>query len=519
MIIQHNLLAINNMNVGKQLNINTSKITEKLSSGYQINRVGDDAANLAISEKMNAKIRALNRSQNNIEEGISLVQVAGGALQEVSNMLTRIHELCVQAANGTNTEDDRSKISEEIGQIYDEMNRIFESTEYNTMFVFKNNGGGNAKDRYSYTETITTLPVGQYSEFGEMTEVETKWFELATEAKGASVTLTLDSDVDLNDASTLDGKSFYMEFQYQTNGKTYNSKVRFSCDKNAGAVNGPTENGISTLFVGCIDSRYTVQEAFNSICTRSENAYIFKNIDFKSVTVSTVNGKNLVTFQIDPHDLEQNFNIDGNQIIYSALNGNGIISNEFKIYSIEEKGLQQIDSSDNTIKYGKDAYARWLVPANDKITEGQKRALLGSYLELNINGSKTQVEFTVDETNALNTREDLLSLLKDKLESLGCNVIIDGSYLNININDCVDEKKEDSIVHIREIKKDNTEENGNIISILTYESIKPTAEQAGEWIVELPVNGNGINMPFSLNIGGRECIFYEKGEGVLTVTQ
>ena len=273
MIIQHNLLAINNMNIGKQLNTNMSKITEKLSSGYQINRAGDDAANLAISEKMNAKIRALNRSQNNIEEGISLVQTAEGALQEVSNMLTRIHELCVQAANGTNTEDDRSKISDEIGQIYDEMNRIFESTEYNTMPIFKV-GGTSAKDRYTYTENVVTLPVGQYNEFGEMTEVETKWFELATEAKGAKVTMTLDSDIDLNDASTLDGKSFCIEYQYQSGKNTYNQKVQFLWDKNFSYSNDTiTKDGVTTLCMR--PGTGTVEKAFNSLCNYSESYSTF----------------------------------------------------------------------------------------------------------------------------------------------------------------------------------------------------------------------------------------------------
>ena len=133
MVIQHNIAA---MNSSRQLGItgkNQSKSTEKLSSGYRINRAADDAAGLAISEKMRGQIRGLTQASTNSEDAISLVQTAEGALQESQNVIHRMRELAVQAANDTNTDDDRTQIQKEIKQLTNEVDRIATSTEFNTM--------------------------------------------------------------------------------------------------------------------------------------------------------------------------------------------------------------------------------------------------------------------------------------------------------------------------------------------------------------------------------------------------
>lgn len=123
-VIAHNLLA---MNANRQFNItskNKAKTTEKLSSGYRINRAADDAAGLSISEKMRRQIRGLSQGVRNTEDGVSLCQVADGALAEVTEMLHRITELSIQSANGTYTDDDRKAIQQEISQIMQEIERI-----------------------------------------------------------------------------------------------------------------------------------------------------------------------------------------------------------------------------------------------------------------------------------------------------------------------------------------------------------------------------------------------------------
>ena len=131
MVVQHNLTA---QNANRQLGITTglmAKSTEKLSSGYRINRASDDAAGLSISEKMRNQIRGLDRASANAQDGISMIQTAEGALNESHAILQRMSELCVQAANDTNMTVDRTALSDEIKQLSEELTRISSTTQFN----------------------------------------------------------------------------------------------------------------------------------------------------------------------------------------------------------------------------------------------------------------------------------------------------------------------------------------------------------------------------------------------------
>lgn len=153
MVIQHNLCA---MNANRMLGINNCKIAsscEKLSSGYKINRAADDAAGLSISEKMRKKIRGLEKGMENVEDGISLCQVADGALNEVTDLIQRARELTIKAYNGTNSKSDRQIIQDEIEHCIDEMGRIFETTKFNEVYVFQN--GQEVHGTYLDTEPYT----------------------------------------------------------------------------------------------------------------------------------------------------------------------------------------------------------------------------------------------------------------------------------------------------------------------------------------------------------------------------
>ena len=146
MIVQHNITA---MNANRMLGMTTnslSKSTEKLSSGYRINRAADDAAGLTISEKMRKQIRGLDQASTNAEDGVSAVQTAEGALTEVHSMLQRMNELAVQASNGTNSEDDRKAIQDEISQLTTEIDRVAETTKFNETYLLK--GEDNTKNVY-----------------------------------------------------------------------------------------------------------------------------------------------------------------------------------------------------------------------------------------------------------------------------------------------------------------------------------------------------------------------------------
>jgi flagellin len=141
MIVQHNMSALN---ANRQLGVSNSslaKSTEKLSSGYRINRAGDDAAGLSISEKMRGQIRGLNQASDNAQNGVSLIQTAEGALNETHAILQRMRELAVQGANDTNVSKDRIAINKEMTQLQAEIGRIGSSTEFNTMKLLNGSFG------------------------------------------------------------------------------------------------------------------------------------------------------------------------------------------------------------------------------------------------------------------------------------------------------------------------------------------------------------------------------------------
>ena len=141
MVVQHNMQAAN---ANRMLNVTTgqqAKSTEKLSSGYRINRAADDAAGLSISEKMRKQIRGLDKASSNAQDGVSSVQTAEGALTEVHSMLQRMNELATQAANGTNSTTDRSAIQDEMDQLTTEIDRVAETTKFNETYLLKGDNG------------------------------------------------------------------------------------------------------------------------------------------------------------------------------------------------------------------------------------------------------------------------------------------------------------------------------------------------------------------------------------------
>jgi flagellin len=150
MRINHNIAALNTYRQLSSANNGQMKSMEKLSSGLRINRAGDDAAGLAISEKMRGQIRGLDQAQRNSQDGISLIQTAEGALNETHSILQRMRELAVQSANDTNTDSDRTQLQAEINQLSSEIDRIANNTEFNTQNLL--NG--------DVSQTAITLQIG-----------------------------------------------------------------------------------------------------------------------------------------------------------------------------------------------------------------------------------------------------------------------------------------------------------------------------------------------------------------------
>ena len=162
MIINHNLMAMNTYNKLTANNASASKSLEKLSSGLRINRAGDDASGLAISEKMRGQIRGLDQAGSNAQNGISLIQTAEGALTETHSILQRMRELAVQSASDTNTTSDRNEIQKEITSLTDEIDRIAVTTEFNTQKLLDGSKKGlvAAADAKATIDVNTTMSVG-----------------------------------------------------------------------------------------------------------------------------------------------------------------------------------------------------------------------------------------------------------------------------------------------------------------------------------------------------------------------
>ena len=195
MIINHNMSAINaNRQLGS-MNRQTMKSMEKLSSGLRINRAGDDASGLAVSEKMRSQIRGLNQAVRNIEDGVSFIQTTEGYLQESQDILHRVRELSVQAANGIYSSEDRMQIQVEVSQLVDEINRIASHAQFNGMNILT---GRFAAD--SVTGDIMQLQVGANMDQSERIQIGTMTAQalgLANE-QGAGGIVTISSVEEAN---------------------------------------------------------------------------------------------------------------------------------------------------------------------------------------------------------------------------------------------------------------------------------------------------------------------------------
>ena len=279
MVVQHNLSA---MNANRMLGITTgslAKSTEKLSSGYKVNRAADDAAGLSISEKMRKQIRGLDQASANAEDGISAVQTAEGALTEVHDMLQRMNELAVKAANGTMSTDDRQTVQDEVEQLLTEIDRVAETTKFNELYMLKGDTSDktvklSAKDAgldgklvtgaNSATFTISTLKLGDSVSIGGKTYTigdatpknVADSVAALTMATGSQVTLngvqytivdTADEEDEAKNLITKDtiekringGKLTSVKF----NGKTYNVIT----DNAGGAADGIDDNESSII--------------------------------------------------------------------------------------------------------------------------------------------------------------------------------------------------------------------------------------------------------------------------------
>ncbi|MGG4451659.1 flagellin [Brevibacillus porteri] len=195
MIIQHNMSA---MNTHRQLGVNSgnlSKNVEKLSSGYRINRAADDAAGLSISERMRAQVRGMEQASRNSQDGISLIQVAEGALQTVNNMLVRVKEIATQSANGTYQDStDRSRLQEELDELTKEVSNIMSNTKFNSISLLDGNGGKDIDLQIGQEKAQSLTLVTSKFDLKSVEDMVKKW-KIGTQSGAKSVLGSIDTAI------------------------------------------------------------------------------------------------------------------------------------------------------------------------------------------------------------------------------------------------------------------------------------------------------------------------------------
>ena len=237
MVVQHNLTA---MNANRMLGLTTgaqAKSTEKLSSGYRINRAADDAAGLSISEKMRRQIRGLDQASTNADDGVSAVQTAEGALNEVQDMLQRMNELAVQAANGTNSENDRSYIQSEIDQLVTEIDRVAETTKFNETYLLKGDGVGG---KYVDLGTSDVSSIAGITNTGDQTDTGTAAYSVDRD-----IVLTFANSVDFGEDAAGTMKIAGESYAISDYADIEDLAAAISSNKNVNSVDLTYTNGAS----------------------------------------------------------------------------------------------------------------------------------------------------------------------------------------------------------------------------------------------------------------------------------
>lgn len=353
MVIMNNLAA---MNGNRMYNINNKKkasSAEKLSSGYKINRAADDAAGLSISEKMRRQIRGLSKGVKNAQDGISLCQVADGALAEVQDMLHRITELSVQAGNDTNTEQERQAIQEEVNQILKEIDSIGDNTTFNKQPVFRG------------SDTVIQNTDGTSASYGKL---EFSDFKLSDVSLGETPLMSgenadmmhLQAVVDKND-SPLDGKTFNLIYG---NGSTSNSSIRITDSSgtrvvnleqmSVSAVQNDANGELSRTFTygsGTVPTvKITQTVKIDSSQSQTEQNYI---ISYKFETSSDVSNLEFL-FHADTaynnNDRCEGYFINGSRVDESCVYGSSALTNSNVSISNVPESLSIIDI-DNALPF------------------------------------------------------------------------------------------------------------------------------------------------------------------------
>ncbi len=466
MVVQHNLRA---MNSNRMLGITQgtlSKSAEKLSSGYKVNRAADDAAGLAISEKMRKQIRGLSQASLNAEDGISAVQTAEGALTEVHDMLQRMNELSVKASNGTNALSDRQTIQDEVDQLLTEIDRVAETTKFNEMYLLKGDADtvtrkASAKDAglvgtlregaTSATFTINKLSLGdtvsiggqEYTIGGTTANVTASFQTLKANFKGGELvtldgvqyTIAAGSTVENEDKNILaadkieakikDGSSFTY------NGVTHTAMVK--ADGTSGDVNGRDATNATILTIDQAE-KMILQELTlaNNIGTDSDApATVTKQTD--RVDANDPN-KKYVDYVIKKGDISVKEDLNFSLHVGADADMNNKIGVKIQALDTSGLGIRGLN-----VKDGSGAAATYAIDAiADAVsTVSAQRSLLGAVqnrLEHTINNLDNVVENTTAAESQIRDTDMATEMVKysnaNILSQAGQSMLAQGNQSN-----------------------------------------------------------------------------------------
>ena len=366
MVVQHNLRAMNSNRMLSITQGSLNKSTEKLSSGYKVNRAADDAAGLSISEKMRKQIRGLTQASLNAEDGISAVQTAEGALTEVHDMLQRMNELAVKAANGTNSTSDRQTIQDEVDQLLTEIDRVAETTKFNELYTLK--GDEDKVTRYlsahdagiegtlTQGATNATFSMDQLK-FGDTIMIAGREYHISgtQEQQGEIIT----SSVKIGQQVTIDGIMYTCTATVSNADKFELTKDDLIAKLNTSSLSIMSVNGKTYYGAGITDDR-TVVSSIGAYKLIQKELGLASSIGADGSTQASVNagvdGKTLMkpsfegkwVFSIDKGSVQVREDIDFSLHVGADADMNNKIA--VKIGALDTKGLgiQGLNVKDTT---------------------------------------------------------------------------------------------------------------------------------------------------------------------------
>ncbi len=490
MVVQHNMQA---MNANRMLGVITSsqsKTTEKLASGYKINRAADDAAGLSISEKMRKQIRGLDRASTNAQDGVSAVQTAEGALTEVHSMLQRMNELATQASNGTNSETDRQAIQDEIDQLVTEIDRVAETTKFNEIYLLKGAREGSTSTQLAAAHDAGLK--GTLTADGKGTSI----FQYGSELKDGSKVTIAGKEYTIGSTPKNDNS-----FDTLANGKLVaNSLV------NAG--DSVTIDGETTTLVNKISASAATVAASNTLNLKANDTFVDKDGN----TWKIANATSEAAFEVALADLSKY--LTAGSLITMA---NGAATSISVVEELEKGELStkdlaaNITAVRNNLKEG-DSYttsgvtktlydataasaagvAATGVESFHDISESIKEMEIDGTAAVTINGTAYTLGTKTDEAAGVYTREDVIAMIQE-----GDRVSMDGGTNTYYIYGVSDTADENSITK-EEAYRMMTEELTKASSIGTDTAASVTHKGNGKF--EITQGSVEITDPLSFNL-------------------